>query len=196
MTAFATYTDLGVRMQRTFTVAEQPWITALLEDAAGLMRGVMRQQVYPVVTAAVYTAYPVGRRVDLPLAFVRSIVSVVQDGTTLTLSEDGTDTDSYTRFEDSLTVPTNYPVTITVTYGLDAPPRDLVAINCVIVSSAILTVEVGTGLTAGGLSSVAIDDFKAAWADAGEQSGLTIPPLTVDYLTKQYGVTGWVVNTK
>lgn len=195
MTAFATYTDLGVRMQRTFTAGEQPWITALLEDAAGLMRGVMRQQVYPVVEAE-YTAYPVGCRVALPQAFIRTIDTVVQDGTTLTLSEDGSDTDSYTRFEDALHFPNNYPVTITVTYGLDAAPQDLIAINCVIVSSAILTIEAGTGLTAGGLSSVAIDDFKAAWADAGEQSGLTIPPLTADYLTKQYGVTGWVVNTK
>lgn len=195
MTAFATYTDLGVRMQRTFTAGEQPWITALLEDAAGLMRGVMRQQVYPS-TQAEYTAYPVGGRVDLPQAFIRTIDSVVQDGTTLTYSQDGSDSDSYTRFEDSLKVPSNYPVTITVTYGLDEAPQDLIAINCVIVSSAILTIEAGTGLTAGGLSSVAIDDFKAAWADAGEQSGLTIPPLTVDYLTKQYGVTGWVVNTR
>lgn len=177
-------------MDRTFTPPEQAWVTALLEDAAGLMRGVMRQQVYPAVEAE-YVTYPVGGRVDLSsLSFLRSIDSVVQDGETLVLDT------TYTRFEDTLLVPTNDPVTLTVIYGLDAAPQDLIAINCVIVSSAILAVESGVGLSAGGLSSVALDDFKAAWADAGEQSGLTVPPLTADYLRKTYGVSGWVVNTR
>lgn len=189
MTAFATYAQLGVRMKRTFTVEEQPWITALLEDAAGIMRGVMRQQVYPSVEA-VYVTYPVGGRVALPQAFIRSIDMVEQGGDELVLDTD------YTRFEDTLLVPSNDPVTLTVTYGLDTAPSDLVAINCVMVSSAILTVEAGTGLSAGGLSSVALDDFKAAWADAGEQSGLTLTPFAEKYLRDAYGVTGWVVNTK
>lgn len=189
MVAFATADDLALRMQRTFTGPEEAWVTALLEDAAGLMRGVMRQQVYPAVEAE-YIAYPLGGRVDLPQAFIRSIDSVVQDGTELILDTD------YTRFEDSLLIGCDLPVTLTVTYGLDDAPADLLALNCVIVSSAMLTVEAGTGLTAGGLSSVALDDFKAAWADAGEQSGLTMTPFAEKYLREQYGITGWVVNTR
>jgi len=184
MTAFATYSDLGTRMKRVFTEEEQPWITSLLDDAAALMRGAMRSPVYPPAEWA-YTAYPHGGRVDLP-DFVNDIVSVQQDSADI----------AYRRFEDTVTVDCGGPVHVTLNVGLTDPPADLLAINCVLVSGAILTVEAGIGLTAGGLSSVALDDFKAAWADAGAASGMALSEATCDYLESHYGRTGWVVETR
>lgn len=190
MTAFATYTALGVRMKRTFTEAEQPWITALLDDAAAIMRGVMRDSVYPSATST-YTAYPVGGRVNLPFGFITELTSVTRDGDALV---DGTD---YVRFEDSITaLSCDDPIVIVVVHGLATAPADLLALNCALVSGSILTVEAGLGLTAGGLSSVQIDDFRAAFANAGEQSGMALTPANIRYLEDHYGRAGWVVNTR
>jgi len=183
MDAFATSAQLGVRMNRTFTPDEEEWITSLLEDAADFMRGVMRNQVYPSTTST-FTAYPVGGRVALPQSFVRTIGSVKRDGVDV----------AFTRFQDTLMVDCDLPVDVAFTYGLAAAPGDLVGINCALVSQMMLTIEAGVGLTAGGLSSIAIDDFKAAWADAGAGSGLTLTDATRAYLVETYGRSAWVVE--
>jgi len=172
-------------MQRTFTVPEQTWVTALLEDAAAHMRGVMRNQVYPPKQST-YTAYPVRGRVNLPQSFVTSIDAVQQAGADVT----------WTRQQDSIFVNYDLPTDITFSYGLASPPADLIPINCALVSQQILTVEAGLGLNAGGLSSIALDDFKAAFADAGASTGLVLTPYAKAYLENTYGTTGWVVETK
>lgn len=185
MVAFATATDLGVRMNRTFTSDEQAWVTALLEDAAAFMRGVMRNQVYPSTTST-YTAYPLRGRVALPQTFIRSLDAVTVGGLPV----------SYDRFEDTITVGDDVPTEITFTYGLDTAPGDLIGINCALVSQMMLTVEAGLGLNAGGLSSVALDDFKAAWADAGASSGMAMTAATKNYLEDNYGSTQWFVDVR
>lgn len=183
MTAFATADDLAVRMKRTFTEGDQAWVTALLEDAAGVMRGVMRNQVYPSAQST-YLAYPTGGWVDLPQGFIRSVDAVTRDG----------DPVRFERVQDSIRVHCDGPVEVTFTYGLDTAPADLIGINCALVSGVILTVENGLGLTAGGTSSVAIDDFKLAFADAGASSGAALTDTTRDYLVQNYGRSAWVVE--
>lgn len=183
MTAFATYEDLAKRMMRTFTQPEQEWVTALLEDAADLMRGVMRNHVYPATTST-YVAYPTGGRVALPQSFVRSIDSVQRDGVDV----------PYVRVQDAINVGSSDPVEVTFTYGLAEPPSYLIQINCALVSTVMLTVEAGVGLNAGGLSSVALDDFKAAWADAGASAGMVVTEHIRRYLEENYGSTAWVVE--
>jgi hypothetical protein len=185
MTAFASASDLEARLGRTFSSPEEEQVTVLLEDAAALMRGVMRNQVYPA-TQATYVAYPSGGRVDLPQDFVVSVDAVEREGVEI----------EYTRREDSVIVDCDEAVDITFTYGLDAAPADLVGINCAIVSNALLTTGAGLGLTAGGLSSVAIDDFRAAFADGGSSAGMTITPHLREYLVSRYGRAAWVVDTK
>jgi hypothetical protein len=183
MTAFATYQNLATRMKRTFTTEEQAWVTSLLEDAADLMRGVMRNRVYPSTTST-YIAYPVGGRVALPQSFIRTVDAVARDGVAVT----------FTRYQDTVLVDSDEAVDITFTYGLATAPGDLLGINCAMVSGAMLTVEAGLGLTAGGLSSVALDDFKAAWADAGAASGMALTTATQTYLEDHYGTTSWIVE--
>jgi len=183
MIAFATFEDLGKRLARDFTPIEQSQVTVLLEDAADFMRGVIGNQVYPSATAT-YVTSPVGGWVTLPQTPVRSVDAVTRDGVDL----------DWKQVQDSIKVVGCDPVTVTFTYGLASAPSDLIGINCALAGQMLLTVEAGLGLTAGGLSSVALDDFKAAFADAGAGTGLSLTDATRSYLQTNYGSRAWVVG--
>lgn len=185
MTAFATHEDLALKLKRTFTLDEQEWVTSLLEDAASFLRGCMgRAQVYPVTTST-FPAWPQGGRVDLPQPFVVSVDAVTRD-------EDPVD---FRRREDAVYVSGDDECAVTFTYGLAEPPADLVGLNCALVSQTVTLVEAELGLSIGGLSSVALDDFKIAFADGGALTGLALPDPQLRYLQTAYGSTGWVVGS-
>lgn len=185
MTAFATHANLAARMKRVFTADEQAWVTVLLEDAASFLRGCMgRAAVYPVTTST-FAAWPLGGRVDLPQPFVVSVDSVERDDEPL----------DFTRREDTVYVNGDDECAVTFTYGLAAPPDDLVGLNCALVSGQIGLVEADLGLQIGGLSSVALDDFKIAFADGGALTGLALPDTQLRYLREAYGSTGWVLGS-
>ena len=175
--AFAAYSDLESRLNRTFTTAERTWITALLGDASTYLRNLVSQQIYPqsVVT---YTDYPQQGRVDLPQYPVVSVTSVQRDGV-----------DVYYKYRPGylFCIGSDDPVDITYTYGFATVPDLCVSMACVLVSSALLTLEAGIGLTAGGLSSAALDDFKVAWADAGASSGMVLPEAQEEMFCRQFG---------
>lgn len=177
MDAFATYEDLELRLNRVFTEAERPWITSLLEDASTYLRDdVLGMQVWPQDTST-FTVYPNGGRIELPQHPVVSVDSVTYDAEEL----------DYTRHDNTLTVRVDGPVEVTFTYGYALPPESLKRWTCVLVSQALLPLEQSLGLTAGGLSSIAIDDFKAAWADAGAESGITLSDRNINLLREQFG---------
>jgi hypothetical protein len=185
MTAFATYSDLASRLGVTYSPAQQAQVTFLLEDAAAMMRGVMRNQVYPSLSST-YLAYPTGGRVALPQSYIRSVDSVISS---LGLPV------PFTLKQDMVLVDSDDLITITFTYGLATAPLDLVGINCALVGQVLLTANAGLGLNAGGLSSVSIDDFKAAFADGGAGTGMTLTANTEQYLIDHYGRSAWVVET-
>lgn len=191
MLAFATYTELGLRLNRTFAGGEIPWITSLLEDASTYLRDdVLGLQVYPQ-SQSTFTAYPDGGRVDLPQSPVISVDTVERDGIALVA---GT---SYTRRDESLYFVSDEPVDIKFTYGYETAPESLKRWTCVLVSQVLTPLEAGLGLTVGGLSSVAIDDFKAAYADAGENTGITLSDRNIALLREQFGVKStYVVTTR
>lgn len=176
MTAFATHVELGKRLGRTFTPEEQLWVTELLGDAAEYMRGIIGEQVYPPKQIT-FTAWPDCGRVDLPASAVQSIDAVERDGHPV----------AFTRVLAHLMVSGGGPVAVTITVGFTSAPRDLIALNCAMVSTQLMLVEAGLGLQVGGLSSVALDDFKVAFADAGEQTGLSLPAIQREYLRTRYG---------
>lgn len=190
MDAFATVADLELRLNRDFAAgAETAWITALLEDASTYLRDdVLGLQVFPQSTST-FRAWPDGGRVDMPQQPVISIDSVERDSVALVEDSD------YTRRDSTLTFRNDLPVDITFTYGYDAAPESLKRWACVLVSQALTTLEAGLGLTVGGLSSVAIDDFKAAYADAGEMTGITLSDRNIALLREQFGVGGTHVVT-
>lgn len=174
--AFATYEDLEARLQRTFTTEEQPWITTLLEDASTYLRSVIGYDIYPQASAT-FTAYPDGGRVDIPQYPVVTVDAVQRDGGDI----------DYTYRPGYIIVAGDEATDVTFTYGLETAPDDLVRLACVLVSAALLPLEQSLGLTAGGLSSVQIDDFKIAWADAGASSGMVLPPIQAAALRAQWG---------
>lgn len=178
MDAFATYQDLERKLKRTFTVPEESeWITELLEDASTYLRGVIGQDIYPVTTST-FTAYPSGGRVDLPQSPVVSVDTVVD--------EDGAAVDYMFR-PGYIKVESDDPHDVTFTWGYATAPDELRRLTCVLVSQVLLPLENGLGLTAGGLSSVALDDFKLAWADAGAQSGMTLTSHAEAAVIRQFG---------
>ena len=191
MDAFATSQDLELRLNRTFTEAERPWITSLLEDASTYLRDdVLGLQVYPQATST-FVAYLEGGRVDLLQHPVISVGTVVQDG------EELTEGYGYRRRDTALYFNSDEPATITFTYGYAAAPESLKRWTCVLVSQALLPLEQQLGLTAGGLSSVAVDDFKAAWADAGAESGITLSDKNIRLLREQFGSRlAWVAGSR
>ena len=184
--AFATVDDLAGRLNRSFTSEEEAWITTLLEDASTYLRSVVGQDVFPV-TVSTFTAYPDAGRVDLPQYPVVSVGTVERDGVAV----------DYTYRPGYLTVDCDEPVDVTFTYGYATAPPELTRLACVLVSQALVTLEAGIGLTAGGLSSVALDDFKAAWADAGAGSGMVLTAHAEAGVKSQFGRGGsWVVTTR
>jgi hypothetical protein len=184
--AFATYQNLEARLNRTFTDTEQPWITTLLEDASTYLRDdVLGLQVFPQSSSTV-TFWPDGGRVDIPNPPLISIDLVVQDGVTLV---------DYERRDSILSFQSDLPVTVTFTYGFATAPVSLQRWACVLVSQALLPIEQGLGLTVGGLSSVAIDDFKIAFADAGEATGMALTDRNIALIRRQFGASDTVVVT-
>ena len=181
MTAFATYQDLEKRMSRTFTPTERIWVTELLEDTAEYMRGIIGEQVYPPKQFT-FEAWPDLGWVDLPATVVRSVDAVSRDGNPV----------EWERRLNRVRVGCVGPVEVTISVGFSEAPRDLVALNCALVSSQLLLVESGLGLQLGGLSSVAIDDFRVAFADAGERTGgLSLPEPQQTYLRNRYGTSAY-----
>jgi hypothetical protein len=174
--AFATAEDLGNRMKRSFSIDEKAWIDELLEDATAYLQGEIGQLIYPRQTVT-YTDWPSAGRADLPQQPVVSVSSVKRDDLQV----------PYVLRPGYVSVAGIEAVDITFTFGHASPPRQLLALCCALVSQQLVLVEAGLGLSIGGLSSVALDDFKIAFADGGEATGLTLPRVTVDSIRRQFG---------
>lgn len=190
MEAFASAAELGIRMKRTFAPGDETiWIDSLLEDASAYLReDVIGQQVFPTSTST-FKAWPDAGSVTIPAMPLISIDSVQRDGVDV----------AYTRNENTIFLCTPFgrhyldreePVDITFTYGYATAPAGLKRWAMVLVSQAIIPIELKLGLTAGGLSSVAIDDFKAAFADAGAASGMVLSDRAIESLRAQYSTGG------
>jgi hypothetical protein len=185
--AFATFDDLGTLLNREFTGDEQPWITSLLESASTYLReDVIGAQVFPQASAT-FTAWPDwAGEVVLPTSPVVSVDSVQRDSV-----------DTAFTFEDGvLRVPGRGACDVMFTYGYANPPEGLKRWACVLVSQALMPLEMKLGLTVGGLSSVAIDDFRVAFADGGDGTGMTLSDANIQRLRDQYGSLSTVVGTR
>lgn len=185
MTGFATVDDVATTLRRVFNSWEEEWVKSLLAQAAGHLRSIIGQHVYPPRTLT-YTDYPVSGRVNLPQSHIQTIDSVTADGIPV----------PFTRFEDSLTGISAREVEVTFTHGAVEAPEDLKGINIAMVSSAITLAENDLGLNVGGLSSIALDDFKIAFADGGAHSGhMTLPEHTQNIIRAAHGASAGTVET-
>jgi len=176
--AFATYTDLEKILNRTFVVgSEADWVTALLESASTYLReDVIGQQVYPQSTST-FKAWPEGSGVViLPQFPVQAVTAVTSAGLPV----------EFVWRDDHVEVDIREQVSVTFTYGYLLPPEGLKRWTCVLVSQALQLLENALGLSVGGLSSVAIDDFKLAFANAGEETGITLSDRNIALIRRQY----------
>lgn len=186
MDAFATYADLALRLKRVFTVEEQAWVTVLLQDASTYLReDVIGLQVFPQSTST-FLAWPDGGRIDLPQHPVVSVGAVTRGGVAV----------AFERRDSTLYVDGDEATSVTFTYGYATAPESLKRWTCVLVSQALAPIELELGLTAGGLSSVALDDFKVAFADAGESTGITLSDRNIKLIRAQYGWGASVVGMR
>ncbi len=186
MVAFATVTDLQTATGRTFYGTELAQVEWLLDAATTYLRDIIGQNVYPQ-QAATFTAWPSHhRRIELPFQPLISIDSVSRAGIDVQYEWEGT---GYLRILDS--VPG--PVDVTVTVGYAQIPPGLIRWAIVLAAQALTMVGLGLGPTAGGLSSLAIDDFRVAFADAGGFTGLNLPDRDIDRLRTQFAADSAVV---
>lgn len=175
MVAFAELSDLEDLTGRDFTGREVQ-VGALLEAASEHLREVIGQQVFPV-TQSTYVAYPSGGREDLPQWPVVSVDAVQRDGVDV----------EFTYRPGYITVADDEPVEVTFTWGVTSAPGELKTLTCVLVSQVLTTVEMNLGLSVGGLSSIAIDDFRAAFADGGASAGMTLTPHAEAVVRRRFG---------
>ena len=66
------------------------------------------------------------------------------------------------------------PVDVTFTWGFDVVPGELKRLTTVLAAQALQMFEVTGALSGGGLSSLSIDDFRAAFANGGETTGISL----------------------
>lgn len=176
MTAFATAADLATLLKVTFSPDEEAQATALLEAASDHLRSVIGQNIYPQETVT-YTAYPSLGREDLPQWPVVSVASVEVNGEPV-------------RFEyrpGFIMVDHDGPVDVTFTYGYMTVPGEIKRVTLVLAAQALQMLETTGSLTAGGLSSVSIDDFRAAFADGGAGTGISLTRHAEAALRRQFG---------
>lgn len=176
MLAFTDAEAVAKRLKRDFSSEEAEWVEELLVDASAYLRAEAGQNIWPVTTST-FTDWPDAGRVDLPQHPVHSVDAVRRGGVDI----------PFTHRPGYITVTGDDPVDITFTWGFPVAPDLIVSYCAVLVSQAILTVETGTGLTFGGLSSLALDDFRAAFSNGGAESGMTLPKPQLDLLRRTFG---------
>lgn len=163
MTAFATVADLESALKTSFDGDDRVQAESLLEAASDHLRFVIGQQVFPRQTTT-YTAYPSFGREDLPQWPVVSVGAVERDGQPV----------DFTYRPGYIMVGSDDPVEVTFTWGFADAPGELRRLAVVLAAQALQAFELTGGLTSGGLSSLSIDDFRAAFANGGEGSGVAL----------------------
>ena len=173
---FAEANDLASRLKREFTGEESAWVDELLADATAYLQDHIGQLIYPRQTVT-FEDWPSAGWVDLPQWPVVSVDAVERDGVAV----------EFERRPGRVRVREDRAVDVTFTFGHSEPPRVLTSLCVALGSQQLTLVEAGLGLSIGGLSSVALDDFKVAFANGGEGTGLTLPKLTIDGLRQSFG---------
>lgn len=179
--AFATVADLEARLDRTFSIEETAMVETLLEDASTYLRSIIGQEIYPRRQATA-TLWPSAGRVDIPQQPLVSVDAVKR----------GTVNVAFKQHPGFITVDGDEPVSVTFTFGFVDAPEDLKRWTCVLVSQALLPIEAKLGMSVAGVSSVAIDDFRIAFADGGDQAGMQLSERAMKQLREQYGRTVYV----
>ena len=207
--AFATASDLEVRLKRTFDSPTAAQVNALLDDAtAALVEDVLGgNQVVQGTTTASFNLPAGERTIVLPQQPVRSVTTVLVEGDTvsgwvvrggrLILACPVRPRELYdvvrTVAVDSV------QVTVTWLHGVPTVPAELKAWCMVLGAQALAMLESPTGsLTPGAVASTRIDDFSVSYAQgaaggaAAAAPGLVVPDAVRERLGARWGVGAFV----
>ena len=176
MDAFATLEEFETLTQREYVEGEAERVAALLEAASDYLRGVIGAVVFPRQTVE-YTAYPTFGREDLPQWPVARVDSVKRGDVDV----------AFTYRPGFIMVRGDEPCDVTFTFGATEAPAELNRVTKALASQALTIIEMGLGVSVGGLSSVSLDDFRAAFADGGEGAGISLAPQAEASLRRQFG---------
>ena len=178
MEPFANADELSKRMQRTFTADEKLWLTELLKDASGYLRSLTVWELYPR-RQATFTAWPGALgSIELPQHPIVSIDRVAElSGATV----------PHEFREGRVYVADREAKKVTFTFGYDEAPDEMRRWACVLVSQALLPIELKLGLSIGGLSSIALDDFRVAFSNGGEQTGMQLSERNELRIRRDFG---------
>lgn len=206
---FASPPDLAARLKRTFDSAETAAVEAMLVDASAYLRDeVIGAHVFPqrqITFKHKVRDWSPSRTVSItmPVQPVITVDAVTIDGVALT--EDDWEFDGAVLefcFARRRYPPDFRPdwlgrhpmVEVTITAGYATAPADLRMWAIVLASQALNLVEEQGQLGGGGVTSVAIDDYRKTWAAAGGNSGYQLPDRIVDQLRDTYGTTVYVTG--
>ena len=176
MTAFATVSDLEALLKTTYVGDDITQVEALLDAASGHLRFVIGQDVFPVTTTT-YVAYPTFGREDIPQWPVVEVVSVQRGGVNI----------PFTYRPGYIMVSGDDPCEVTFTWGVSEAPAELKRLTLVLAAQALQMFDTTGALSAGGLSSLAIDDFRAAFADGGAETGISLTAHAEKSIKRAYG---------
>lgn len=179
--------------------SEKTVVTRLIRSASYAVRNAAGS---PILVATSTVELPVfnGNILRLPGLPIRSVSAV---------SCDGIPVDGYIRVASGLYRnggwAVNGPQAITVTYvhGYDEVPEDIVELVVSVVIAGLLAFREQSGgegfaLNNGRFSSIAIDDYKEAYATGDNFEAvtpMTLPPATRRWLAQRFGNASGVVTT-
>jgi hypothetical protein len=189
MAGFATVADLQARTKVVYAGADIDWVETLLDDASAHLRDILGWRVFPAAQVTYTTKVWAGAFHLLPIQPVVSVDSIsIPDATAL----------MYDVYDGGFATNCNGLATITFTAGYPTAPKSLVSWCCVLAAQAIEAVTKLGMLSNGGLSSVAIDDFKMVWSQSPETGlgGYTLPDRVVAQLRASYGTTVFVTGAQ
>lgn len=186
MASFATVADLEKATKKTFAGQDIVWVTELLEQASAHLRTVTGWQVFPPATMTYRTRLKACEFYPLPVQPSALVSVALKDGTAV-----GTD-----EYDGGFEPDKGGTATVTFTAGYAAAPPDLKSWTVVLASQVMDVVTKLGMLSSGGLSSVAIDDFKMVWTQTGENTaGYGIPDAVAVRLKEAYGASAYVTGS-
>lgn len=202
--AFAEPTDLATRLGRTFTEPEALQVSALLDDATAHLQTIIGAQVSPPAEVTVRHLVSQGQWIDPP-AYPATVTAVEINGEPFEVdpyeTADGRIYSPAAWFTHSPELgfaetygPGVLAVDITYEVGYADAPADLLAWACVLASQALANVTDLGAMGAGGVTSVAIDDYRKAWDPASTPGG-GIPDRVAERLRAAYGTTAYVTSS-
>lgn len=157
---------------------EDAYVQALLDAASDHLRTIIGPISIPSRTVTVNLhQYDGDRWLQIPVPMVKSITSMTVDGYVVV---------NPVLIDGTVEVSGPADVVLTLVAGLDVVPPELVTWTCVLGSQAYDTLqELGT-LGGGGVTSIAMEDFRKTYAtvDAG---AFALPARVEDLLRNKYG---------